>query len=789
MFKNFKSLSGKLRIILLSVGSIIILFALIFGLYINNDIKNNRIELRQTMLGNLIKEKLEKKEDVGITNAVGFSANDALIDAIKSNNREEAISVLKKIGDSYSKNTNFKGIKVHLHTAELKSFVRSWKLNSYGEDLSLFRPSLVELKNTKKASVVYELGTSGMFIRGLVPILDDDKFIGSLEFMQGVGSVSRDFLKTKKHYAMVLTEEAVKTAKNVKKNEKIGDYYVANPKWFEPETIKIIKKANIKELIKNGYYLDNQIFAIAIPLKDFKGNLSGYHILAESSQKINGIIVSSQKISYIYIALLAFSIILFIIVLSMFLKSNMIQRLNDFENGLMNFFDYLNGKTNTTIEMDTSNSDEIGSMSKIVNENILLSKTRIEQDNKLISEAKDVIEKVNRGSYSQQIKATTINNSLNEFKDVVNDMISTTKNNFVSINSTLEKYTNYNYKDELKLQNIDKNTSLDMFINAINSLRKAINAMLVENKRNGIMLNSSAQSLLGNISTLNSSANEAAASLEETAAALEEMTGNISGTTQNIIQMAGFASELTLSANKGEKLAQETTVSMDEINEEVSAIHEAITVIDQIAFQTNILSLNAAVEAATAGEAGKGFAVVAQEVRNLASRSAEAANEIKALVEKASTKATQGKSKASDMIVGYNTLNENISKTLELIKDVESSSKEQQAGIEQINNAVSHLDQQTQKNATVASEAHTIANTTSAIATKIVEDADEKEFVGKDNVERRKRAVDPSFNGNEKREVEKKIHSLESSTSFKKPQSKNVTPINSQENNDEWASF
>ena len=82
---------------------------------------------------------------------------------------------------------------------------------------------------------------------------------------------------------------------------------------------------------------------------------------------------------------------------------------------------------------------------------------------------------------------------------------------------------------------------------------------------------------------------------------------------------------------------------MDEINTQVNAINEAITVIDQIAFQTNILSLNAAVEAATAGEAGKGFAVVAQEVRNLASRSSEAAKEIKELVLNATTKANQGK--------------------------------------------------------------------------------------------------------------------------------------------------
>ncbi|MFV7791462.1 methyl-accepting chemotaxis protein, partial [Aliarcobacter lanthieri] len=98
-----------------------------------------------------------------------------------------------------------------------------------------------------------------------------------------------------------------------------------------------------------------------------------------------------------------------------------------------------------------------------------------------------------------------------------------------------------------------------------------------------------------------------------------------------------------------------------------AAISEAIGVNDNIAFQTNILSINAAVEAATAGEAGKGFAVVAQEVRNLASRSAEAAKEIKDIVELATRKANDGKNIANSMIEGYKDLNYSISQTMNLI--------------------------------------------------------------------------------------------------------------------------
>ncbi|MCG3720476.1 methyl-accepting chemotaxis protein, partial [Aliarcobacter butzleri] len=167
---------------------------------------------------------------------------------------------------------------------------------------------------------------------------------------------------------------------------------------------------------------------------------------------------------------------------------------------------------------------------------------------------------------------------------------------------------------------------------------------------------------------------------------------------------------------------------------QVNLINEAISVIDQIAFQTNILSLNAAVEAATAGEAGKGFAVVAQEVRNLASRSAEAAKEIKAIVENATNKANDGKLIASNMIQGYKELNQNISQTMNLISDIQNASKEQLLGIEQINDAVNQLDRQTQQNAMVASQAHDIAIVTDEISKLIVSDADEKEFAGKDKV-------------------------------------------------------
>ncbi|MDX4049940.1 methyl-accepting chemotaxis protein [Aliarcobacter skirrowii] len=425
-------------------------------------------------------------------------------------------------------------------------------------------------------------------------------------------------------------------------------------------------------------------------------------------------------------------LIITIVILSLMLLSrDILLSLNRFKSGLISFFDFLNKNSSKIEYIDIKNSDEFGLMAKLINSNIEKIENSTLEDKKLLDDVFNVVNRVKQGYYSQLIKENSTNETLSTLKNSINDMISATKQNFISVNNILEEYVKYNYTKELKLDNIEKGGVFETLINNINELRNAINDMLIKNKENGITLDSSSSELLKNVDKLNQSSNEAAASLEETAAALEEVTSSISNSNNKIAQMSQIASNVTNSASLGEKLANQTTTAMDEINTQVNLVNEAIGVIDNIAFQTNILSLNAAVEAATAGEAGKGFAVVAQEVRNLASRSAEAAKEIKEIVERATVKANEGKSIATNMIEGYKNLNESINQTTSLIQDIASSSKEQQNAVIQINDAISLLDKKTQENAQIAGDTNSIAEKASLMAKKILENVNEKEFLEK----------------------------------------------------------
>ncbi|QNK84256.1 HAMP domain-containing methyl-accepting chemotaxis protein [Arcobacter cryaerophilus gv. pseudocryaerophilus] len=573
-----------------------------------------------------------------------------------------------------------------------------------------------------------------------------------------------------------------------------NEYLATNLDDKEKEIVKntktILSKANNttdniqqactnKDLEKITSIVINDLYETIEPVSNNIAQLMEHQlkVAAEINNQANED-YDSTVIQTIITIVFAFILLIFI---SFLIISDMTNKITNFKNGLLGFFAYLNRESINSELLEDKSKDEFGEMAKVVNQNILRTQKGIEEDRKLINETIAVLGEFEQGDLCQRLNLDVENPALAELKRVINNMGTVLETNIDNILKVLEQYSNYNYLNKIDQKSLKEH--LLKLANGVNTLGDSITNMLVQNKSNGLTLEQSSSLLLTNVDKLNLSSNEAAASLEETAAALEEITSNIRNNTENIAKMAKYSNEITKASSDGEKLANKTTLAMDEINTQVNLVNDAISVIDQIAFQTNILSLNAAVEAATAGEAGKGFAVVAQEVRNLASRSAEAAKEIKSIVEEATKKANEGKDIANEMIQGYKSLNDSINSTINLISDVEMSSKEQLSGIEQINDAVNQLDQQTQQNAAISTQTNDIAITSDKIAKLIVEDANKKEFHGKNDI------VAKSIEQNSKKfDNSLQIKKANLNKISTKENSSKVIQSNTQDS-DEWESF
>ncbi|HGN8651791.1 TPA: methyl-accepting chemotaxis protein [Enterobacter cloacae] len=203
---------------------------------------------------------------------------------------------------------------------------------------------------------------------------------------------------------------------------------------------------------------------------------------------------------------------------------------------------------------------------------------------------------------------------------------------------------------------------------------------------------------------LSSRTEQQAASLEETAASMEQLTATVKQNADNARQASRLALDASSTAKKGGNVVEGVVRTMDEIATSSSKIAQITNVIDGIAFQTNILALNAAVEAARAGEQGRGFAVVAGEVRTLAQRSAQAAKEIKALIDDSGERVNAGSQLVNEAGATMAEIVNAVTRVTDIMGEIASASDEQSRGIDQVGQAVAEMDRVTQQNASLVEE-------------------------------------------------------------------------------------
>nr|WP_111415350.1 methyl-accepting chemotaxis protein [Halomonas lactosivorans] len=258
---------------------------------------------------------------------------------------------------------------------------------------------------------------------------------------------------------------------------------------------------------------------------------------------------------------------------------------------------------------------------------------------------------------------------------------------------------------------VDSEDEVGQLAAQFNAFVERMQDTLLQVRENARMVLAGAGDIADGTQELSSRTEQAAANLQETSASMEEIHSTVSHTAQASEQANGLAVTAAGVAERSNEAMTQMSSKMAAIDESANKIGNIIGLIDSIAFQTNILALNASVEAARAGEHGRGFAVVAQEVRNLASRSSDAAKDIRGLIDNSVKHTQEGSTIVKGVVERMEELRQSVVQVSDVINEITAGAREQTAGIEQVNTAVAEMDTMTQQNAAMVSQSASLAST------------------------------------------------------------------------------